>query len=359
MKGKYRSELIKLGFFGGISLLVTVSVIASLLDLQLGTPTRAYHAMFTDATGLEPGDVVRVAGVQEGKVKGVTLVHHHGTYQARVDFTLASTQHLTTTTGAAIQFENLLGQRYLAIDAGPPGGRPLASGATIPASRTQPGLDLTSVFNGFQPLLAALNPTQVNELTGSIIAIMQGESGAVSNLVSETASFTTNLANRQVVINKVLDNLTPLLTAVNGHDRQLGQLIDGFNTLVSGLAGQRNQIGQAIVGVGNLTQNLSSLLANSQPYLDRDIAGLVGATGSLAANQTQITAALHDLPGLLNALDKASSSGNYLTVYACDLTLNVSNPVSVKLSPTVPQSPGLPVPGGVIGDQSQHTAVCS
>ncbi|MHB1535536.1 MAG: MCE family protein [Acidimicrobiales bacterium] len=355
---KLRGTLVKLVVFLVAAVLVTVSVVATLLDLQIGQGTRAYHAMFVDASGLQPGDTVRIAGVAVGKVNGVSVRRSPGGYQAEVDFSLLSSQHLTTTSRATIQFENLLGQRYLGLDAGAPGGGPLPNGATIPTSRTTPGLDLTTVFTGFQPLLAALNPTQVNELTGSIIAVLQGQSGAISSLVSETASFTSNLAKRQAVINQVLDNLTPLLTSVNRHDTQLGQLIDGFDTLVQGLAGQRNQIGTAITSVGQLTGNVSNVLAQSQPALDHDLAGLASATGTLEANQAQIDAVIADLPPFLNTIDKVSNSGSYLAVYVCDLTLNVANPISVKLSPTVPQSPPLAVPAGPIGNQSVHTTVC-
>jgi phospholipid/cholesterol/gamma-HCH transport system substrate-binding protein len=225
-------------------------------------------------------------------------------------------------------------------------------------ARTTPGLDLTAVFSGFQPLLAALNPTQVNELTGSIIAVLQGESGAVANLVSQTASLTNNLAQRQTVINQILDNLTPLLTAVNSHDAQLGQLIDSLDSLVTGLAGQRQQIGGAVTGLSNLTTNASGLLNQVQPTLDRDINGLQSVTSELLLNQAPINSVLADLPALLQSLDKVSSSGNYLAVYVCDLTIGLSGPISVKLSNTVPQSPPLSVPTGVIGDQTKHTSVC-
>jgi phospholipid/cholesterol/gamma-HCH transport system substrate-binding protein len=359
MKGSFRAALIKLIAFVAVAVVITISVVASLLDLQLGQPTNSYRAVFTNATGLQPGDIVRIAGVQVGKIKGVQLRRQAGQYYATVSFTVLASQHMTNHSDASIAFENLLGQRYLDVTQGDPGGAPLPSGSTIPLARTRPGLDLTTVFNGFQPLLSALNPQQVNELTGSVIAIFQGQAGAISSLVSETANFTSNLAARQAIIYKVLDNLTPLLTQVNGQDQQLGQLIDGFDSLVTGLAGQRYQIGNALTGLSNLTSNLSSMLANSQPYLDQDIAGLAGATASLAANQTQISNTLADLPRFLTALNKASDSGNYLTVYACDLTLTLSGPVSVKLSPTVPQSPGLFVPSGVIGNQSYHTRVCA
>jgi phospholipid/cholesterol/gamma-HCH transport system substrate-binding protein len=351
---KFRSEVIKLVIFLIVAVIITISVIATLLDLKLGQANSGYHAIFTNASGLEAGDTVRIAGVEVGKVNGVSL---RGV-QAKVDFSVYSSEHLTNTSTASIQFENLLGQRYLQISAGPRGSQPLHSGATIPASRTTPGLDLTAVFSGFQPLLAALNPTQVNELTGSIIAVLQGESGAVANLVTQTASLTSNLAQHQDVINQILDNLTPLLTDVNSHDAQLGQLIDGLDTLVTGLAGQRQQLGNAVTGLSNLTTNASGLLNRVQPTLDHDITGLQNATGVLLQNQHQLSSVINDLPALLNSLDKVSSSGNYLAVYVCDLTVQLSGPISVKLSPTVPQSPPLSPPTGIIGNQSQHTPVC-
>lgn len=357
MNRRYLSDLIKLLIFVVVAVTITISVVATLLDVKSGP---GYHAIFTNATGLQAGDTVRIAGVEVGKVNGVSLFA--GRY-AKVDFSVSSSQHLTTTTTASIQFENLLGQRYLQIAAGPPGGAPLRSDATIPMSRTRPGLDLTTVFSGFQPLLAALDPKQINELTGSIIQVLQGESGAVGNLVNQTAALTTNLASRQQLINQVLDNLTPLLTSVNAHDAQLSDLITGLNSLVTGLADQHQAVDGAITGLSTLTTNTNNLLQNVQPTLDQDLSGLRGVTDELVANQGEVlnrlSSVVGDLPALLFTLDKVSSSGNYLTVYVCDLTLNVSNPISVKLSPTVPQSPGLPVPVGIIGDPSQHTAVCS
>lgn len=357
MNRRYLSDLIKLTIFFVLAVLVTVSVVSTLLDVKSGP---GYHAIFTNATGLESGDTVRIAGVEVGKVNSVSL--YQGRF-AKVDFSVASSQHLTTTTTAAIQFENLLGQRYLQIAAGAPGGRPLKSGATIPMSRTRTGLDLTTVFSGFQPLLAALDPKQINDLTGSIIQVLQGESGAVGNLINQTATLTSNLASRQQVINQVLDNLTPLLTTVNTHDSQLSSLITGLNSLVKGLAGEKDVVGNAVTGLSTLATNTNNLLQNVQPTLDQDLSGLLSVTNELTANQSEVlkrvSTAINDLPGLLYTLNKVSSSGNYLAVYVCDLTLNVSNPISVKLSPTVPQSPGLPVPTGVIGDPSQHTPVCS
>ena len=355
-----RRTVIKLVIFTVVAVVITISVIATLLDLKIGQPQSSYHAMFSNATGLQGGDIVRVAGIEEGKVSGVTLDHG----RAKVDFTISSTQHLTTATLASIDFENLLGQRYLSINApaaGPTAGQPVHSGYTIPLAQTTPGLDLTAVFTGFQPLLAALNPQQVNDLTGSIIAVLQGESGAVANLTTKTAQLTNNLAARSTTIDQVLDNLAPLLSQVNKSDGQIGDLIDSLDSVVKSL--NTPSLGPAISGASALASNTSSLIANSQPYIDQDLQKLVGATGVLQANEVPINNVLANLTPFLKALNRISDSGSYLSVYVCDLTLNVSGPVSVDLanpaSPDVTQSPPVTLNTGIVGNQAVHYRVCS
>ena len=351
-KRRLRGAAIRLVIFAAVSVLFTTVVVATLLDLDT-RGTNSYSAIFTDATGLQSGQVVRIAGVEVGKVDAVSL---HGR-DAKVNFTVNADQRLTTTTLAQIHFENLLGQRFLELTAGPTPGVALPAGATIPVSRTVNGLDLTELFDGFQPLFSALTPAQINQLTGSLIEVLQGQGGTVGQLVDQIGALTNNLAARQQVINAVLDNLTPLLDTVSNHDAQLGQLISSLDTLVQGLAGERGQLGTAITSVGQLTSNLSNVLGQSQPALDSDITGLTTAAGTLAANQKDLNGVLGGLPGFLSTLVKVTSSGNFASVYICNLTFKAQGPLAVSLDPD--ESPKtIPVPTGPVGDQTQHTANC-
>ena len=54
--------------------------------------------------------------------------------------------------------------------------------APIGLDRTTPALDLTMLFNGFQPLFSALDPKQINALSYEIIQIFQGQGGTVGDL---------------------------------------------------------------------------------------------------------------------------------------------------------------------------------
>lgn len=348
----FRRAAVKLVIFVVVAVLVTSSVIATLLDESTASMV-SYHALVSDATGLQSGDTVRIAGVQVGQVTGVGLRGD----TAYLTFTVDQADPLPRDVDADIRFSDLLGQRYLDLVPGPgapadpaPGDR-LAAGATIPRSRTSPSLDLTEVFNGFQPLFSALQPSQVNQLTGEIIAVLQGQTGTISSLVANTASVVTNLAARQKIITQVIDNLSTLVTTVGAHDQQLGQLIDSLDQLATGLAGEGPAIGTAISGVGQLESTVSGLLGQAQPAIDQDISGLAQSGATLAADQSGIDATLTSLPGLLSSLNKISSSGNYLSVYICDLTINTEGELYALAAP-------ISLPSGPVGNQADHTAVC-
>ena len=78
----------------------------------------SYRAEFTDATGLEPGDDVRIAGVRVGEVAAVRVVRDR---VAEVTFRVAADVRLATSTRARLRYRSVLGERYLALTEGPNG----------------------------------------------------------------------------------------------------------------------------------------------------------------------------------------------------------------------------------------------
>ena len=76
----------------------------------------SYSAVFTNVSGLKGGNFLRIAGVEVGKVKDLTL-HKDGT--VTVDFAIDKGLTLTEGTRAAVRYENLIGDRYLSLEEGP------------------------------------------------------------------------------------------------------------------------------------------------------------------------------------------------------------------------------------------------
>src|SRR4051794_39476699 len=175
---------IKFGIFTVVTLLATALLGMTVANIQFKA-THDYKAIFTDATFLTGGNDVRLAGVRVGTVKSITLAED-GTH-AEVTFKVEKAVPVTSSTRAEIRYRNLIGQRYLAlVDAAGTADR-LAPGSTIPVERTSPALNLTTLFNGFRPLLQGLTPDDVNKLSYEIIRVLQGEGGTIDALLSQTA----------------------------------------------------------------------------------------------------------------------------------------------------------------------------
>src|SRR5262249_14397736 len=159
-------------------------------------------------SGLKDGNFVRIAGVEVGKVKKITV---NDDATVTVTFSADDSVVLTQGSRAAVRYENLIGDRYMAVEEGAGSVHVLAPGQTIPIERTQPALDLEALIGGFRPLLRALDPDQVNALTGQLIQAFQGQGATISSFLSQTAAVTNTLADRDQLIGEVISNLNILL----------------------------------------------------------------------------------------------------------------------------------------------------
>ncbi|MFC7501292.1 MlaD family protein, partial [Nocardioides sp. GCM10030258] len=70
---KIHAEAIRLTIFAIVGLLVLGLLYLTLGETRLG-PTTGYRVVMTDVSGLQSGDVVRVAGVRVGQVDGLDVV---------------------------------------------------------------------------------------------------------------------------------------------------------------------------------------------------------------------------------------------------------------------------------------------
>ncbi|MCZ4605854.1 MlaD family protein [Streptomyces sp. Lzd4kr] len=309
------APLLKFSVFALVTILATALLAATIVNITL-TPEDRYRAVFSDVTGLEEGDDIRVAGVRVGEVEGIRIKDRT---LAEVTFTVSRDRPLPASTGAVVRYRNLVGQRYVALTEGTgDGSRLLRPGGTIPLSRTQPALDLNALLNGFKPLFAALSPKDVNQLATEIIKTLQGEGGTVNSLLVHTASLTSTLADRDQLIGSVIDNLNTVLETLDKRGSRFSGLLKQLRRVVSGLAADRKPIGQSLVNIGDLTEATSGLLKDARPPLKDDIAGLTGLTGTLNYNEKTVGGVLKRLPNKLNELTGTASYGSWFNFYLCD-----------------------------------------
>ncbi len=299
----------------------TVTVMLGLSIAHTGASgSVGYKAVFSDVTGLAVGDDVDIAGVRTGQVTSISVYDRN---LALVGFSLPASRLLPASVTATIRYLNLAGSRYIELAQGVGRvGQTLPPGGTIPLRRTTPALDLTVLFNGFQPLFQALSPGEVNQLSAEIIQLFQGESPDITTLLATIGSLTTSLATKDRVISQLITSLNSVVTTVASRGTALGNLLTALQQLVSGLAANRQSIGAAISALAQLSTATAGLLQVGRAPLRADIIQLGRMASHLADNSAVVNTFLRNLPVKMAEIARLASYGSWLNLYLCEATVS-------------------------------------
>ncbi|MFB4317881.1 MCE family protein [Actinomadura sp. 21ATH] len=323
--------LVKSFLFVVVTVTATAVLAISIANTGVGNADR-YKARFSDVTGLIEGDSIRIAGVRVGQVTEIKVVNRR---QAQVEFSVQRGRRLPSSTKATIKYLNLVGQRYIELDRGTGApGATMARGSTIPLERTTPALNLTQLFNGFQPLFQALSPADVNQLAGEIIQVLQGEGPTMDSLLRTVASLTSTLAGKDQVIGQVIDNLNEVLETINARGDQLADLIVTLRRLTSGLAADRKPLGEAIGAMSALTNSTADLLQVGRAPLKDSIGQLGRLSDELADESPEIERFLRTVPGKSATIARLASYGSWLNLYMCQATVTGATYTDGRPPPT-------------------------
>jgi len=294
---------------------------------------QTYNAEFTNISGLKQSDFVRIAGVEVGKVKHISIRPDNVVV---VQFSADDTVVLTQGTKALIRYDNLVGDRYLQLQEGAGGVARLRPGQSIPVDRTEPALDLDALIGGFRPLFRALDPVQVNALTGQLIQAFQGQGGAIGSFLAQTTTVTNTLADRDALIGQVIVNLNTVLGSLGNQSQQFDKAVTSLAGLVERLAARKSDISNALAYGDAAAGTIGDLLQRGRPPLKSTVAQSDRANSIVVADHDYFDNLLNTLPDAYQALGRQGMYGDFFTFYLCDAVLKVNGrsgqPVYVKLA---------------------------
>ncbi|ORX05067.1 MCE family protein [Mycolicibacillus trivialis] len=324
--------IVRVGVFVTACLCGTFALMVVFAQVRFGDG-KTYNAEFTNVSNLKEGNFVRIAGVEVGKVKSI-VVNEDAT--VRVEFEAEASAVLTEGTRAEIRYDDLIGGRYLALEEGAGDLRALAPGDTIPVSRTKPALDLDSVMGGFRPLLRGFNPDQINALSGQLVTALQGQGPAIALVLEQAGTVTDTLADRDLLIGQLIDNLDAVLGTVGGQTDQLDKAVVSLSELVQGLAERKNDISNAVAYTNAAAGSIADLLTQAREPVRKVVYETDRTAAQVLADEEYLDNLLEVLPDKYRALNRQAIYGDYYSFYFCDVIIKLNGkggqPVYTKVA---------------------------
>lgn len=206
---------------------------------------QGYHvnALFNTAQELKPGDSVKMAGVEIGRVEKITLDTNAD--KVRVTMKLQPGANVKTDSKATIRFTGLMGQNFVAIDFGTPDAPRVVDGAIL-ATEEQPDLNaimakLDNAATGIQNLTRSFTGDTINNLLGPLTDLIKQNSAHLTLTISNIESISSQVASGQGTVGKLIydqslynsamDTVSNLQTAVTSANQLVNSVTNGQGTL--------------------------------------------------------------------------------------------------------------------------------
>jgi len=198
----------RLGIFFALALVVAVVILELIGAADFFRTGYQINAVFKNAQELKKGDLVKMAGVEIGRVEAIDLVEQ----RAKVTMKVKGKFEIKTDAKAAIKFTGLMGQNFVSIEGGTSAAPPALAGATLDTIE-QPDLSaimtkLDSVASGVQDLTKSFSPEKLSGLLGPITDFMKQNSNNLSTILYNTRLVSDQIAQGKGTVGKLINDDT-------------------------------------------------------------------------------------------------------------------------------------------------------
>jgi len=308
----------------GISVLL-LGFIAALNsdDLPVIGGGTTYSADFSEASGLQEDNDVRVAGVKVGKISEIKLDGD----KVRISFKVKDAW-LGDKTSAAIKIKTVLGQKYLALD--PQGQRTLDPSATIPRERTASPFDVLDAFRGLSQTVDDIDTTQLAKSFDVITETFADTPADVKGALTGLSRLSDTIAKRDTQLSSLLANTRQVSQTLVDRDAEFQKLLADGNKLLGEVAKRKEAISALLDGSRNLATQLKGLVDDNDAQLDPVLAQLDQLTSMLQRNQDALGQGIARFAPFIRVFTNTIGNGRWFDNYICGLVLPSFGPINDK-----------------------------
>ncbi len=283
--GRRRPALI--GFIGvvAIALVLGVALNASKLPMFSGTE---YRAVFTDASGLQVGEEVRVAGVKVGQVRAIDL----DVDEVVVTFDVDGPQ-LGELTSASIEVKTLLGSHFLSVT--PAGSGALGEDDVIPVERTTTPLNVVPAFQRLTTDVQEIDTRQLTEALDSVSGVLEAAAPEVRATLDGLGRLSTSISSRDQQIRQLFRDADAVTGTLAARNDDLAALLGSTEQVLATLDSRRRVIARIITETSALARELSGLVADNERTIGPALAKLNRVLDVLRRNRDNIDESIQNV----------------------------------------------------------------
>ncbi|EHR50256.1 virulence factor Mce family protein [Saccharomonospora marina XMU15] len=276
--------------------------VLNLDKLPLVGDGRSYRAAFTDASGLQEGEIVTIAGIKVGTVERIELVGA----RVVVSFEVEDVS-LPEGTRASIEIKSLLGQHHLALL--PEGRGELAEGSEIPLERTTTPLNIVPALQRAHRTVEELDTEQLAKAMRTISATLEDTAPHVRATLDGLSSLSGTVASRDAELKELLSRTRSVTGTIAGHNADISELIRSADQVVATLHDRRETIRGLIQGTTALAEQVRGLVRDNMDQLGPTLRKLNEVLDVLADNERNLSEALNQASTYARTFNNQAGSG--------------------------------------------------
>ncbi|MCZ4500311.1 MAG: Phospholipid/cholesterol/gamma-HCH transport system substrate-binding protein [Marmoricola sp.] len=269
---------------------------------NLGSHPYDINICFTNVLDLVPQSAVKVNDVAIGRVEKVALTTPKDDcgaptlsgWLAKVTVSVRGDVHLPTNARAEIQQTTLLGEKYVALEQplDTPATTDLKNNSTIPLTRTGSAPEVEEVLGSLSLLLNGGGLQQIKVITTELNKALQGNTGAVRDLLTQLNTFVGQLDLQKSDILTALDRINTLSATLKAQTKTIEETLDTLPKALQILKDDRTKLVTLLTSLSHLGGVASGVIQSTQSEL-------TDALRNLSPALEQLTAAGSDLPKAL------------------------------------------------------------
>ena len=297
---------LRIGLMGILVMLLVIGVGQSFTSVPMIFAKPSYYGQFTDTGGLSKGDKVRIAGMDVGKVEGLSIDGDH----IVIKFSIG-TNSIGTESRLAIRTDTILGKKVLEVEAR--GNRQLRPGDSLPLGQSTTPYQIYDAFFDVTKAATGWNIDTVKQSLHVLSETVDQTYPHLSAALDGVAKFSDTIGKRDEEITHLLAQANQVATILGDRSQQFDRLLVNAKTLIAAF-NERGQAIDALLGnVAAFSEQVKGLI-NDNPNLNHVLEQLHQLSDILVERKDDLAKGLIEVGGFLPSLNEAIASGPYFKV---------------------------------------------